>query len=117
MNFLDTLFPMIATFFAQSFIILIWIVGIAISITRRKEHYRKSLLATTSFIILIITNLATLFLQSLLPVMLEIRQLGLAFMVMGGIASIFNSIAWIILLMALFGKKDQAGQKDPQPLL
>ncbi len=107
MIFPEILVQILTAYSVQLPIFLLWVIGIILSLTRYRKHPRVSLLTTAALSILLISNLARTALQVWLPATLPFVQVSSAFIILGITSSILSTIAWAMLLVALFGKREQ----------
>ena len=98
----------LATYLAQSPIFLVWIAGIVLASVRWSQHPRVSLLTVIALAIMLVTSLVSIYLNVQLPLLMAdwgwgYSQIGLFFTIKGFIQAIIDTIAFVLLLMAIFG--------------
>ena len=93
--------------------LLIWLVGIAIAISRWRMHPKVSRLALMAFIIQIVFTLVSRFLSVWLPIFMRESgwssfEIGYIFPAISLITTLGDSIAWILVLCAIFGWRNSS---------
>jgi hypothetical protein len=88
----------------------VWIVGIYLAMSRRHEHPTGYPLAAIAFgiflVLLVISVTVTIALPGLVIQQgMTARQLSLIFGLFGIVASIISTVAWVLVLIALFRRR------------
>lgn len=107
MEFLTLLFPRI---YSVPFYIL-WLGGIVYAIVNREKHPRTSLLAGIAFGILFLESLISAILSAYIQYQsfssgASASQLGMRFTTLSLCSLPFSIAGWILLFMAIFGRKN-----------
>ena len=124
MNFLPFLIPHL---YSIPFYI-IWLGGIIYAVVNREKHPRTSLLAGIGLGILLLENLISAILSAYIQYQslngdVPVSQLGIRYTALSLCSLPFSIAGWILLLVAIFGLKNAAGQEianqhpDPNILL
>ena len=91
---------------------LVWIIGLVLSILHRRRHSKVSLLTFISLSMFVVISLVGVFLGIWLPVNfyndgLDAREIGIISMSINVITSLISSVAWGLLIAAIFGWRKQ----------
>ncbi len=106
--FLQSFLPNLAY---QLPVLITLLVGFIIAITRWKKNPRVSLLAVIAFVIFSVITILSVFSNSVLPYILydnsnmDYATIGIIFSVISVLFNLLAAVSWILLLIALFGKK------------
>jgi hypothetical protein len=99
--------------------ILILLVGFIIALVRWKKHPGVSLLVTLMFAIEVIIVLPFSLAAVLIPTFVSgyylVRSLGMITGAVSLIATLASAIVWILGLVAIFGWRPAAANKNPSP--
>ncbi len=88
----------------------IWIVGIYLAMSRRHEHPTGYPLAALAFGILLVMSFISVIVTTTLPGFMAQRgmtptQIGMAFSFFSIVSIIVSTVAWILVLIALFRRR------------
>ncbi len=113
MEFLTLLFPRI---YSVPFYI-IWLIGIVYAVINREKHPRTSLLAGIAFGILFLENLVSTILSAYFQYQafsgdVATSRLGSRFTALSLCTLPFAILAWILLLMAIFERRNVAERES-----
>lgn len=109
-----TIISTLTNYLAQSPIFLVWIVGIVLASVRWSQHPRISLLTIIALAIMLVTSLVSTYLNVQLPVLMtewgwDYPQIGLFFTIKGFVQAVIDTIAFVLLLLAIFsGRTSQS---------
>ena len=99
--------------------ILILLVGFIIALVRWKKHPMVSLLVTLMFAVEVIIVLPFSLAAVLIPTFVSgyylVRSLGMITGAVSLIATLASAIVWILALVAIFGWRPAAANKNPSP--
>ncbi len=106
----------LTTYLAQSPIFLVWLAGIVLAGVRWSQHPRASLLTIIALAMMLATSLVSIYLNVQLPLLMtdwgwDYSQISLFFMIKGFIQAVIDAIAFVLLLMVIFGGHTYAGHK------
>ncbi len=87
--------------------LLVYLVGSALALTRRAQHPRRSTLALCAFALLALGLLASAASQVMivLPREVDRHTLQLVLMIAGAIRMLLDLAGWVLLLCALFARE------------
>jgi hypothetical protein len=88
----------------------IWIVGIYLAVSRRHEHPTGYPLAAIAFALLLVVPIISVIVTTALPGFMAQRdmsamQIGMAFSIFSVFSIIISTVAWILVLIALFRRR------------
>lgn len=91
---------------------LVWIIGLVLSIIHRRRHSKVSLFTFISLSMFVVISLVGAFLGIWLPVNfynngLDAREIGIISMSINVITSLVLSVAWGLIIAAIFGWRKQ----------
>ena len=91
---------------------LVWIIGLILSIIYRRRHSKVSLLTFISLSMFVVASLVDGFLGIWLPVnfynnSFDTREIGKISMSINVIMSIVSSVAWSLIIIAIFSLRKQ----------
>jgi uncharacterized membrane protein YdfJ with MMPL/SSD domain len=97
----------------QAPLVLLWLVGLGIALGRWKRHPRRSLLASVALGILVLDLIFGGLASTFAPLIanegnLSITDVGLVFAVIGVVRTAVHIVAWVLVLLALFGREPAA---------
>ena len=93
-------------------IIIIWLISIALALSRWQRHPRVSLFTLMACALMIVTRVVSTFLYVWLPTMImkdqgsQIDRIGFINAAIGGVSISINVVAWALILCAIFGWRD-----------
>ena len=98
-------------------IIITWVVGIVLALSRWRRHPRVSLFAIIAFFMLISARVVTRFLYIWTPTIMRDRgwstsELGTIFAVIGAVSALIDTAAWALVICAIFGWRDQRQKEN-----
>jgi hypothetical protein len=109
---MEMLIPAITGFAFRLPMLVIWIIGLSLAISRRHRHPKVSRLAAIAFVILILISIIDAFVMAIVPMMLMrdgmsgyTQRIGIFYSVKGAIQTIINGIAWALLVAAIFKER------------
>jgi len=100
-------------------VLIVLIVGLIFAIIRWKKHPRTSLLTLIAIVIILIVTILGVISNSFLPQILytsniDYSTIGIIFSVTSVLFNIMTAVSWVLLLIALFGKrKEKAPVVEP----
>ena len=105
---MEYLVPALTTTLTAMPMIIVYAIGIAIAISRRRQHPGVSLLAILALTIQIFLTVATRISSLLLPLTLKDRgwstaQIGQVFFAQSVIVALLQTAVWIMVVYAIFG--------------
>ena len=110
---MEYLFPILGSYLVQVPLLLVWLVGIFLAMFRWGRHSKVSLLMLIALIILFAQSLFGTFLSVWLPLSatrdggMSATQLGSMMSMVGIVRTISTTIAWILILIAVFGWRQE----------
>jgi hypothetical protein len=101
-------------------VIIVWVIGIALALSRWRRHPRVSQLALIAIAISIVNLVVNRFLVSWLPMAMRdsgwtTTQIGSIFAAIGIITSLIGAVAWALVLCAIFGWRNGRQKQDFYP--
>jgi hypothetical protein len=101
-------------------VILVWVIGIALALSRWRRHPRVSQLALIACAVSIINTVANRFLVIWAPLALRdygwtAYQIGSIFTAIGFITALIGAAAWTLVICAVFGWRDQRQKENLFP--
>ena len=104
-------FSAVSSCLTQLPVILIWLVGIVLAVTRWQRHPKVSLLALIALVLALLETIVNGFLSVWIPVMLteqgvSTAQMGTVFGIWRFISSIVGAVIWGLVLAAIFRWRD-----------
>jgi hypothetical protein len=111
MNTTDVILPTLSTYLFQLPLFLVWLAGIILAIMRWQRHPRVSLLVLIALILILIETIINSFLGIWIPLMLSQQgatpgQMGTILAIWRLFASILGAVTWGLVLVAVFGWRD-----------
>jgi hypothetical protein len=105
------IFSTVSSCLPQLPLLLVWLVGIVLAVTRWQRHPKVSLLALIALVLALLETILNGFLSMWIPVMFTEQgmtpaQIGTAFAVWRFIASIMGAVVWGLVLVAIFRWRD-----------
>lgn len=105
-------FSAVSSCLPQLPLILVWLVGIVLAVTRWQRHPKVSMLALIALILTLLETIVSNFLSIWLPIMLteqgtSATQIGTIFGVWRFIASLVGAVIWGLVLAAIFRWRDE----------
>ena len=101
-------------------VILVWVIGIALALSRWRRHPRVSQLALIACVVSIVNTVANRFLVIWAPLALRdygwtTYQIGSIFTAIGFITTLIGAAAWTLVICAVFGWRDQRQKENLFP--
>ena len=95
-------------------LMLVWVAGIVFAVMYWKKHPRASLYTTIACSVELIQSVVWVPLSVMLPQMvsqgrLPASQMGLVFGIVGAADGVISVGAWVLVLLAIFGRRDGVG--------
>jgi hypothetical protein len=117
---MEVLIPILNAIATSAPVIIVWMIGIALALSRWRRHPRVSLFVLIAFAVSIVNLVVNRFLIIWLP--LKIRDYGLTanqtgsiFFAVTIIAALVSAVAWALVLCAIFGWRDSREKQDLFP--
>ena len=109
---MEALLPALAAIAMATPVIIVWVIGIAMALSRWRRHPRVSLFALIGCAVMVVITIVSRFLTISLPAMMAHRgwtfsQLGPIFTAIGVVTSLISAGAWALVICAIFGWRDQ----------
>lgn len=123
MDFNDQLRITIDAYSHYAPLLIVWGIGILVALTRWRRHPRVSLLVTAGLLILAIQMVVQAYISIWLPITLSEEgmssaEIGLRLRDIGLINILVISLAWVLILTALFGwRKLPASAEDENSVM
>lgn len=100
--------------------LIVFLVAVVIGMLRAKNHRQVSALAGIAFLLLIVNTLIGVLTSNIFMILqdqnFEISTIAMISLVIAILKTLFALIAWILLLIAIFGWRKQQ-QDTPQPVV
>jgi len=106
-NSFNDLLTFLGPLLTRSPVWIVWLIGVIIAIRHWHRCPRSSALTLISITMLFFMSLVTTVVYRLLPRFVDPAQFGVAYMVVGLVASFVHAIAWACLLVAIFSGRGQ----------
>lgn len=108
----EIMVPTLSNYLVQCPLFLAWVAGLVLAVMRWKKHPRVSLLVTIALVIILVEAIINTSLGIWLPWMLTQQgmaytQIGTILAIWGFISSLVNAGIWVLLLVAIFGWRDE----------
>ncbi len=110
---MEVLFSSLGSLLTQLPVILVWLAGFILAVTRWQRHPKSSLFLTLALIIFAGQTLFKSIIDFALPVYMIQQggsgsQMGIVFVGLGVLRAIVAAIAWILVLLAVFSEREEA---------
>ena len=101
-------------------VIIVWVIGIALALSRWRRHPRVSQFALIAITISIVNLVVTRFLGIWAPLAMRdsgwtATQMGTIFSAIWIISALIGAVAWALVLCAIFGWRDGRQKQDFYP--
>jgi hypothetical protein len=109
---MERLVPTLTVYLTQLPVILVWLIGLVLSLVYWRRHPTVSLLAIVAIVGFLITSLIGTYLSVWLPLILQERgwsigQIGMLLTARSIIGSLVSAVLWALLLAAIFGGRNR----------
>jgi MFS family permease len=114
-DLVDRLVSTFAVFLVQFPVVLVWLIGLVLSLVYWRRHPKVSLLTFIAIAGLLVSSLIGTYLSVWLPVTLQERgwsanQIGTVIAARGIIGSLIAAVLWGLLIAAIFGWRSKQGE-------
>jgi hypothetical protein len=118
---MNELFTTLAVIAGSLPVIIVWVIGITLALSRWRLHPQVSQFALIAFVVMIVLTVANRTLNLWLPLMMhdrgtepgQIRQISIAIAM---VTQLVSAAAWAMALCAVFGWRDGRQKRDfPKP--
>lgn len=104
-------------YLVQSPVILVWLIGLVLSLVYWRRHPTVSLVAIIAIMGFLVISLISTYVSTWLPMTLRERgwsigQIGIALTARGIISSLVSAVLWGLLLAAIFGWRNGPGGRS-----
>src|SRR5262245_19847883 len=101
-------------------VIIVWVIGIALALSRWRRHPRVSQLALIACAVMIINTVANRSLTIWMPLAMRDYgwtsvQIGSVFPAIGIITALISATAWALVISAIFGWREQSRKENLFP--
>jgi hypothetical protein len=98
-------------------IIIVWMIGVGLALSRWRRHPQVSRFALIAFAISIVNMVVNRFISVWLPLVMRdndwtATQIGTMYTAIGIITSLIGAASWAIVLCAIFGWRDGRQKQD-----
>ncbi|HEU0178929.1 MAG TPA: hypothetical protein VFV58_32085 [Blastocatellia bacterium] len=109
---MEALLPILSAITISLPVIIVWVIGIAMALSRWRRHPRVSLFALIGCAVMIVNSIVSRVVTISLPVTMAHRgwtysQLGPIFTAIGVVSALISAGAWALVICAIFGWRDQ----------
>jgi len=117
---MNTLVTILSTIVISLPVIIVWVIGIALALSRWRRHPRVSQFALIACAVMIINTVASRSLTVWLPLAMRdygwtTVQIGSIFAAIGIITALISATAWALVICAIFGWRDQRQKENLFP--
>ena len=117
---MNTLVTILSTIVISLPVIIVWVIGIALALSRWRRHPRVSQFALIACAVMIINTAANRSLTIWMPLAMRdygwtAVQIGSFFSAIGIITSLISATAWTLVICAVFGWRDQRQKENLFP--
>jgi hypothetical protein len=114
---MDTLVTTLSVISVSLPVIIVWVIGIALALSRWRRHPRVSQFALIACAVMIINTVVTKFLTIWMPLAMRDNgwtsaQIGSIFAAIGIITALISAAAWALVICAIFGWRDQRQKEN-----
>ena len=114
---MDALITTLSVLVVSLPVIIVWVIGIALALSRWRRYPQVSRFALIAFAISIVNMVVNRFLTVWLPMTMRdsgwtTAQIGTMFSAIGFITALISAIAWALVLCAIFGWRDGRLKQD-----
>jgi hypothetical protein len=105
---MEYLVPVLTSLATSIPLFIVWLIGIAVALSRWRRHPRVSLFAVIAFAVMIGSMVVFRVIYILAPLMMRERgwspsEVGTIFGAIGIVSALINAAAWALILSAIFG--------------
>jgi hypothetical protein len=117
---IEALIPTLSAIAISTPLIIVWVIGIVLALSRWQRHPRVSKFALIACAVMIINTVANRSLTIWMPLAMRdygwtAVQIGLFFSAIGIITSLISATAWTLVICAIFGWRDQRQKENLFP--
>jgi multisubunit Na+/H+ antiporter MnhC subunit len=117
---MEVLIPTLSAIAISTPVIIVWVIGIILALSRWRRHPRVSQFALIACAVMIINLVVGRFLTIGLPITMRDRgwtmsQIGPIFAAIGIITALISAAAWTLVICAIFGWRDQRKKENLFP--
>lgn len=117
---MDTLVTTLAVISVSLPVIIVWVIGIALALSRWRRHPRVSQFALIACAVMIINTVVSRSLTVWMPLAMRdygwtTAQIGSIFTAIGIISALISAAAWALVICAIFGWRDQRQKENFSP--
>jgi hypothetical protein len=99
-------------------VIIVWVIGIALALSRWKRHPKVSLFAIIAFVVMIGSSVIFRVISAMGPMMMAQSgwapsEMGPVFAVIGIVSTLITAVAWALILCAIFGWRARPQMEKP----
>lgn len=114
---MNTLVTILSAIVISLPVIIVWVIGIALALSRWRRRPRVSQFALIACAVMIINTVANRSLTIWMPLAMRdygwtTVQIGSIFTVIGIITALISATAWALVICAIFGWRDQRQKQD-----
>jgi hypothetical protein len=113
---MEVLIPTLTAIAMATPVIIVWVIGIILALSRWRRHPRASQFALIAFALMIGATVVVRALYLWLPIAMRnhgwsTREFGTISVAIGIVSTLINAAAWALIICAIFGWRD-GGQKE-----
>jgi hypothetical protein len=117
---MDALITTLSVLVVSLPVIIVWVIGIALALSRWRRYPQVSRFALIAFAISIVNMVVNRFLTVWLPMTTRdsgwtTTQIGTMFTAIGIITALISAAAWALVICAIFGWRDQRQKENLFP--
>jgi hypothetical protein len=114
---MNTLVTILSTIVISLPVIIVWVIGIGLALSRWRRRPRVSQFALIACVVMIINTVANRSLTLWMPLAMRdygwtTVQIGSFFTAIGIITSLISATAWTLVICAIFGWRDQRQKEN-----
>jgi len=114
---MEVLFPILSAIATSTPVIIVWMIGIGLALSRWRRHPRVSQFALIAIVISFVNLVVNRFISIWLPLKMRDSgwtntQIGSFFAVVGIITALISAAAWALVICAIFGWRDQGKKQE-----
>jgi hypothetical protein len=117
---MEALIPTLGAIAISTPVIIVWLIGIVLALSRWRRHPQVSRLALIALAISIVNLIVNRFISIWAPLTMRDNgwttyQIGLFFTALGIITALISAAAWALVICAIFGWRDQRQKENLFP--